>query len=49
MENLIKRYEDGSRLPMTLEEQVARLREIIYEYNGRDNVPLYDNVTVLID
>lgn len=49
MENLTKRYEDGSKRPMTIDEQVQRLREIIYEYNGRDNVPAYDNVTVLID
>lgn len=49
MENLIKRYEDGSRRPMTIDEQVARLRAILYEYNGRDNIAPYDNVTLLLD
>lgn len=49
MENLVITYKDGSKKPMPLEEQVQRLREIIYEYNGRDNTPPYEHVRVLID
>ena len=49
MENLVIRFADGSKKPMRLDEQVQRLREIIYEYNGRENVPYYQNVTVLLD
>jgi len=49
MENLVVTYGDGSKRPMRLDEQVARLWELIYEYNGRDKVPAYENVTVLID
>ena len=49
MENLVKTYGDGSKVPMTIEEQVQRLREMIYEYNGRDNTMPYENVMVLID
>lgn len=47
--NLVKRFSDGSKKPMVIEEQVQKLREIIYEYNGRSKFPLYDNVTVLLD
>ena len=49
MENLIVTFGDGSKRPMRIDEQVQRLREIIYEYNGRDKVYPYENVTVLID
>ena len=49
MENLIKRYADGSLCPMTTEEQVSRIRDLIYEYNGRDNVAPYENITFLMD
>ena len=49
MENLVVTYGDGSKRPMRLDEQVKRLWELIYEYNGRDKVPAYENVTVLID
>lgn len=49
MENLVVTYKDGSKRPMKLEEQVQRLREMIFEYNGRENTPPYEHVTVLID
>lgn len=49
MENLFVTYGDGSKRPMKVEEQVKRLRELIYEYNGRDKILPYENVTVLID
>ena len=49
MENLIVTYGDGSKRPMRLDEQTQRIRELIYEYNGRDKVPYYENVTLLID
>ena len=49
MENLVVTYNDGSKRPMRLDEQVQRLREILWEYNGRENVPCYENVTILID
>ena len=49
MENLVITYGDGSKRPMRVEEQVSRLREMIYEYNGRDNIAPYENVMVLID
>lgn len=49
MENLVHTFNDGSKRPMRLDEQVDRLRQIIYEYNGKDNVPAYDNIMVLID
>lgn len=49
MENLIVTYGDGSKRPMRIDEQVQRLWELIYEYNGRDKIAPYDNVTVLID
>lgn len=49
MENLVVTYGDGSKRPMRLDEQVKRLWEMIYEYNGRDKFPAYENVTVLID
>lgn len=34
---------------MRLDEQVQRLREIIYEYNGKENVAPYENIMLLID
>lgn len=49
MENLVVTYGDGSKRPMTIDEQVKRLRELLYEYNGKDKVPYYENVTVLLD
>ena len=49
MENLVHLYGDGIKKPMTIEEQVQRLREIIYYWNGGDRVPAYDNVKVFID
>ena len=49
MENLIIRYGDGSKRPMRLDEQTNRLRQLLYEYNGRDKVPAYENVTLVID
>lgn len=49
MENLLVTYGDGSKRPMRLDEQVDRLRGMIYEYNGRENIAPYENVTVLID
>lgn len=49
MENLVVTFGDGSKRPMRIDEQVQRLREIIYEYNGRDNTAPYNNVMVLID
>ena len=49
MENLVHLYGDGQKRPMTLDEQVQRLREIIYYWNGGDRVPAYDNVIVRVD
>lgn len=49
MENLIVTYGDGSKRPMRIDEQVQRLREMIYEYNGRENIAPYENVVVLLD
>ena len=49
MENFIVTYADGSKRPMRLDEQVKRFWELIYEYNGRDKVPAYENVKVIID
>ena len=49
MENFIVTYGDGSKRPMRIDEQVKRLRELIYEYNGKENIAPYENVTVLID
>lgn len=49
MENLVVTYGDGSKRPMRVDEQVQRLREMIYEYNGRNNIAPYENVTVLLD
>jgi hypothetical protein len=49
MENLIKRYDAHTIRPMTSDEQVQRVREMIYEYNGRDKVPPYDNIMLMID
>ena len=49
MENLVHLYGDGVKKPMTIAEQVQRLREIIYYWNGGDRVPSYDNVKVFVD
>ena len=49
MENLVITYGDGVKQPMPVDRQVQRLREMIYEYNGRENIAPYENVTVLID
>ena len=49
MENLIVTYRDGSKRPMTIEEQVQRIREMVWEYNGRENAAPYENVTLLLD
>jgi len=49
MENLVVTYNDGSKRPMRVEEQVNRLREMIWEYNGRENIIPYENITVLLD
>ncbi len=49
MENLVVTYGDGSKRPMRIDEQVSRLRELIYEYNGKENVAPYENVIVGID
>ena len=49
MENLIVRYGDGSLRPMKIEEQAQRIRELLFEYNGKENVAPYENVTLLID
>jgi len=49
MENLIVRYGDGSKRPMRIDEQVNRIRQLLYEFNGRDKVVPYENVTLLID
>ena len=49
MENFVVTYGDGSKRPMKVEEQVQRLRELMYEYNGRDKVVPYENITLLID
>ena len=49
MDNLVVTYGDGSKRPMRLDEQAQRIRELVYEYNGRDKVSPYENVTLLID
>ena len=49
MENLVVTYGDGTKRPMRIDEQVTRLRELIYEYNGKENVAPYENVTVYLD
>jgi len=49
MENLVITYGDGSKRPMRLDEQTQRLREIIYEYNGKDNIAPYENIMLLLD
>ena len=49
MENLVVTYGDGSKRPMRIDEQVGRLREMLWEYNGRDSAVPYDNVTILLD
>jgi hypothetical protein len=49
MENLIQTYSDGKVAPMTSIQQVQRVREMVYEYNGRDNIAPYDNVMLLVD
>ena len=47
--NLVTTYADGSHKPMRLDEQVAKIRQMIYEYNGREKGTPYENVTVLCD
>ena len=49
MDNLVVTYGDGSKRPMRVDEQVKRIRELLYEYNGRDKIVPYENVTLLID
>lgn len=49
MENLVHLYGDGVKKPMTLDEQIQRLREMLYYWNGGDRVPDYDNVKLVID
>lgn len=49
MENLVITYGDGSKRPMRIDEQVKRIRELMYEYNGRENIAPYENVTLLLD
>lgn len=49
MDNLVITYGDGSKRPMRVEEQIRRIQELVYEYNGRDKVAPYENVTLLID
>lgn len=49
MVNLVVTYNDGSKRPMRLDEQVTILRKLIWEYNGRENIAPYENVVVLID
>lgn len=49
MKNLVVTYNDGSKRPMRIDEQVQCLREIIYRFNGYNKAVPYENVTVLID
>lgn len=49
MENLVVTYGDGSKRPMRIDEQVQRIRELMWEYNGRDKGVPYENVVLLID
>ena len=49
MENLVVVYGDGSKRPMRVDEQCKRIRELLYEFNGRDKVAPYENVTLLLD
>ena len=49
MENLVHMYGDGQKRPMTLDEQVARLRYLIWFWNGGDRVAAYDNITFYMD
>lgn len=49
MTNLVMTYADGSHKPMRLDEQIATLRRMIYEYNGRDKGTPYENVMVFFD
>lgn len=49
MVNLIQTYADGSHKPMPLNEQVDKLRELLYEYNGREKIPAYENIMYLMD
>ena len=48
MENLVVTYGDGSKRPMRIDEQVARIRQLILYYNGF-RVPDYEKVTLLLD
>lgn len=47
--NLVQTYADGSHKPMPIGMQIEKLRELLYEYNGREKVVPYDNVTYLMD
>ena len=49
MVNLVTTYADGSHKPMRLDEQVAKMRSMIYDYNGREKGTPYENVMVLLD
>lgn len=49
MVNLFVKYGDGSKRPMKIEEQVDTIRKLLYEYNGRDKVAPYENVTLILD
>lgn len=48
MENLVVTYGDGSKRPMRIDEQVERLRDLVFTFNGKDT-PAYEKVTLLID
>ena len=49
MENLVITYNDGSKRPMRLDEQVKRIRELILQFNFTFVVKPYDNIMLLID
>ena len=49
MVNLVRQYADGSKKPMTIEEQVDTLRKLIWNYNGKERGIAYENVWVLFD
>jgi len=47
--NLVVTYPDGSHKPMRLDEQLAKLRSMIWDYNGREKGTPYENIMVLVD
>lgn len=49
MVNLVTTYADGSHKPMRLDEQVDKIRSMLYDYNGRDKGTPYENVMLLAD